>query len=330
MFVTVLLLLASAVAIYLACEWFVNAVEWLGARLNVGTVAVGTVLAAVGTALPESVVTFVAVVFGDSPERREIGVGAAMGGPLALSTIAYATIGVVLAVTTKSLTTRLPNRTDLIADQRRFLVIFLAKLGLGLVAFTWKPWLAWGFLAAYAVYAVRELRSANADGGHSDHDLEPLKLQPRASSPTSWAIALQTVGTLAVIFVASEVFVGQLEEIGPALGLAPAVVALLLAPIATELPEVLNAVIWVRQGKTELAIGNVSGSMMIQATIPSALGIGFTPWLFDRTLVIAGVVTLVSIIAMITLGRLRRLTSGTLLIGAGVYAAFLATTLVLN
>ncbi|WP_205843743.1 sodium:calcium antiporter [Nakamurella deserti] len=330
MFLTVLLLLASAVAIYLACEWFVNAVEWLGARLNVGTVAVGTVLAAIGTALPESVVTFVAVVFGDSPERKEIGVGAAMGGPLALSTIAYATIGVVLAVTTKSLATRLPNRTDLISDQRWFLVIFLAKLGLGLIAFNWKPWLAIGFLAAYVVYAVRELRSAGADGGHSDDDLEPLKLQPRAGRPATWAIAVQTLGTLAVIFVASEVFVGQLERIGPALGLAPAVVALLLAPVATELPEVLNAVIWVRQGKTELAIGNVSGSMMIQATIPSALGIGFTPWLFDTTLIIAGAVTLLSIVVLVTLGRLRRLTSGTLLIAGGIYVAFLATAAVIN
>ena len=60
----VLLLLACAVTIYLACEWFVNAVEWLGVRLQVGPVAVGTVLAAAGTALPESVVTLVAVLFG--------------------------------------------------------------------------------------------------------------------------------------------------------------------------------------------------------------------------------------------------------------------------
>jgi Ca2+/Na+ antiporter len=55
---------------YLSCEWFVNAVEWLGARLNVGPLAVGTVLAAFGTALPASVVTFVAVVFGTTTPRR--------------------------------------------------------------------------------------------------------------------------------------------------------------------------------------------------------------------------------------------------------------------
>lgn len=73
------LLIACAVAIYLSCEWFVNAVEWLGERLNVGKMAVGTILAAFGTALPESVVTLVAVTTGATEEAKNIGVGAAMG-----------------------------------------------------------------------------------------------------------------------------------------------------------------------------------------------------------------------------------------------------------
>ncbi|MEV8516244.1 hypothetical protein [Dactylosporangium sp. NPDC051484] len=87
------LLIACAAAIYLACEWFVNAVEWLGQRLKVGPLAAGTILAAFGTALPESVVTFVAVVFGTSGAQKDIGVGAAMGGPLVLATVAYGVTG---------------------------------------------------------------------------------------------------------------------------------------------------------------------------------------------------------------------------------------------
>ncbi|MET7828108.1 hypothetical protein ABZT23_25945 [Streptomyces sp. NPDC005386] len=90
------LLIVCAVAIYLSCEWFVNAVEWLGERLNVGKMAVGTILAAFGTALPESVVTLVAVTTGATDEAKDIGVGAAMGGPLALSTIAYGVTGAML------------------------------------------------------------------------------------------------------------------------------------------------------------------------------------------------------------------------------------------
>ena len=64
-----LLFLLSAGAIYLACEYFVNGVEWFGQKLSLGATATGTVLAAFGTALPESAVTFVAVVFGKTPEQ---------------------------------------------------------------------------------------------------------------------------------------------------------------------------------------------------------------------------------------------------------------------
>jgi cation:H+ antiporter len=330
MLIAILLLLVSAAAIDLACSWFVNAVEWLGARLQVGTVAVGSVLAAIGTALPESVVTFVAVVFGSGSERKEIGIGAAMGGPLVLSTIAYGVVGVVLILVHHSARLRPKGADELIGDQRWFFVLFIAKLVLGLVVFNWKPWLALAFLAAYAVYVVRELREASADGGHSAEELEPLKLVSKRPHPPGWAIAVQTIGTLAIIFAASQLFVSQIETLGPHLGLAPAVTALLLSPIATELPEVLNAVIWVRQGKEELALANVAGSMMIQVTIPSAIGIAFTPWHFSPTVTLAGVITLVAVAITLLLGRLRRLTSGTLLTGFGLYGLFFAGMLILN
>lgn len=332
MLLAVFLLLLSAALIYLACEWFINSVEWLGARMKVGTVAVGSVLAAVGTALPESVVTLVAVLLpGSDPQARdEIGIGAAMGGPLVLSTIAYAVVGAVLMLVHRSAKVRPAGAAALLEDQRWFFVVFIAKLVLGLVVFSWKPWLAIAFLVAYALYVHRELRSASAAGAHSDADLEPLRLQPKRTSPATWAIAVQTLGTLAVIFAASQLFVLQIESIGPRLGLAPAVTALLLSPIATELPEVLNAVIWVRRGKSELALANVAGSMMIQATVPSAIGIAFTPWLFTPTVTLAGVVTLVSIALMLLLGRLRKLTAGTLLIGLVLYGLFFGGMLILQ
>src|SRR3954467_6247997 len=128
----VVILLACAVAIYLSCEWFVNAVEWLGLRLKVGPLAVGTVLAAFGTALPESVVTFVAVVFGAGPDQKDIGVGAAMGEPLALATAAYGVTGFMLLTRRRGGRGRddLGDTAKLARDQRWFLVIFVVKVTL--------------------------------------------------------------------------------------------------------------------------------------------------------------------------------------------------------
>jgi hypothetical protein len=120
----------------------------------------------------------------------------------------------------------------------------------------------------------------------------PLRLQPSRKTPAGRAVPAQTAATLVLIFGASQLFVKQLEWAGPALGLPAVVVALLLSPVATELPEVMNAIIWVRQGKTQLALANISGAMMIQATFPSAIGIAFTPWHFDTPLLLAGGATL--------------------------------------
>lgn len=324
MITAVALLIACAIVIYLSCEYFVNGVEWVGVRLGVAQSAVGTVLAAFGTALPESVVTFVAVVTGTTPTQKSIGVGAALGGPLVLATIAYAVVGAAfLAWRRKAhgpLLTRAGQRR-LARDQGWFLVIFAAKVGLGVVTFSYKPWLGVLFLMAYLLYSWREV-SGGHELGHEQSSLEPLRLRPRDAMPaTAWAVG-QTLAALAAIFVSSQLFVHQLEIVSPALGLSAQLTALLLSPIATELPETLNAVIWVRQGKTALALGNISGSMMIQATVPSALGILFTPWLLERPLLIAAAVTAASIGLMWLLLRSAALTAARLAVFGLLYGAF--------
>jgi cation:H+ antiporter len=351
----VVLLLACAIVIYLACEWFVNAVEWLGVRLEVGPVAVGTVLAAAGTALPESVVTLVAVLFGSPEHGADVGVGAALGGPLVVGTIAYGVTGAVLLLRRRHASARVPvgasagsvrtlgvpappatgldgddlDTTDtqrLARDQVWFLAIFAVKVALGLVAFAIKPWFGWLFLAAYAVYFRREV--AGGDEQASGEDLEPLRFQRRRATPSTVAVVTQTLVTLAVIFAASQLFVRQLEWAGPALGLPSVVVALLLAPIATELPETMNAIIWVRQGKVELALANISGSMMIQATVPSAFGLFFTPWRFDVPLVLAALATVGAVGYLLTLLRRGQLTPGRLACAALFYVAFAAALVI--
>jgi cation:H+ antiporter len=320
--IPVVLLLLSAAAIYFSCEWFVNAVEWLGRRLNVGSRVVGTILAAVGTALPESTVTFVAVVFGHGARQQDIGVGAALGGPLALATVAYGVVGWTLLVSRRGTGRQdCGDTTDLARDQTWFLAVFACKIALGLVAFAWKPWLGLLFFATYGLYFWRSVRGGTARET-KEAGLKALKLRPSSESPATWAVVTQTLGSLGVIFVASQIFVGQLNSVGTLLGLPATATALLLSPLATELPEIMNAVIWVRQGKTKLALANVSGSMMIQATVPSGLGLLFTPWRFDAALVTAGVCTMIAVGYLLVTLRAGKLTTVNLSLTIGFYALF--------
>jgi cation:H+ antiporter len=322
MLLTIALLLGSAVVIYLACEVFVNGVEWVGRRMAVGEQATGSILAAFGTALPESVVTFVAVVFGATAAQKQIGVGAALGGPLVLSTIAYATVGFVLIACRMKLPKTPAIQRDfrnLARDQGWFLAIFAGKIGLGLVAFAWKPWLGLLFLAAYGAYFWKEMRG---ESDIEEEELEPLKLLPWHAEPPTWACIAQTVAALLVIFGASHLFVKQLGVLGPVLGLKPQLLALLLSPIATELPETLNAIIWVRQGKHRLALANISGAMMIQATVPTAFGLFFTPWGLDPALLVGAGVTAVAVLAMFIAFRRGMIGRRVLASMAGFYGLF--------
>ena len=152
------------------------------------------------------------------------------------------------------------------------------------------------FLLAYVLYVWREMRDDTS--APEDEELEALTFRPNDANPSMGWVMLQTGLALLVIAIASRTFVWQLEAFGEFFHLSPHIVALVLSPVATELPETVNALIWVRQGKERLALANISGAMMIQATIPSSLALFATPWLFDTPLIVAGVITAVAVVAL--------------------------------
>jgi cation:H+ antiporter len=330
MITTILIMIISALIIYFSCELFVNGIEWVGKAFNISQSAVGSVLAAFGTALPESIVTFIAVVFGVNASQKDIGVGAALGGPLVLSTIGYAFIGICIIIFSgrrKMGSCINVNVQKLAKDQIWFMCIFVFKVGLGLVAFAIKPWLGFLFLIVYAVYFYREM---SEDTVEVVGELEPLRFSPKSVNPKKLFIVIQTIISLIFIFIGSQLFVHNLDSLSITLGMPPRLVALLLSPIATELPEILNVFIWVKQGKENLAIANISGSMMIQATVPSALGIIFTPWILDKSLILSAVVTFVAILAIWITLKISCLSAKKLSLNVLLYGIFIIGFLIIK
>jgi cation:H+ antiporter len=76
----------------------------------------------------------------------------------------------------------------------------------------------------------------------------------------------------------AELFVSSIEQLSHGLGVDPLILTLVIAPLATELPETLNSVIWVRQGKDTLALGNITGALVLQSMPLVAFGMVFTSW----------------------------------------------------
>jgi cation:H+ antiporter len=132
------------------------------------------------------------------------------------------------------------------------------------------------------------------------------------------------VVSLAAIIGGAELFVGAVESIAESLGVAPLVLALILAPLATELPEKANSIVWMRQGKDVLAVGNITGAMAFQSTIPVALGLMLTEWDLNRYAIAAGVAGIAgAALALYALPR-QRLRPVHAAIWGGLFAGFVA------
>jgi cation:H+ antiporter len=319
-----LLILAGILIIFASCELFVNSIEWLGRKLRISENAVGTVLAAIGTALPESLVTLIALVFGSGATSQDIGIGAIIGGPLMLGTIAYGSVGLTTLLTRRRRTigTRLElDQIGVSRDVLWFLGIFGVALLAGLVpSHPIKVLIALGLLAAYFAYAFMQLGQEVGEQRH----LEPLHFHRRVSVPDTWRVVFQVaIGTAGMIWGA-KLFVENLSEVATGIGLSAVVLSILLSPVATELPEVMNAVLWVRQGKEDLAIGNVSGSMLVQSAIPCSLGLVFSSWQLSLEPLLGAAAILISTLFVYANLRRARLSAKSLLLSAVPYLVLLA------
>src|SRR5712692_5123392 len=275
----VLLIVGGILIIFAACELFVNSIEWLGRKLKVSENAVGTVLAAVGTALPESMVTLIALVFsGSGTTGKDIGIGAIIGAPLMLSTMAYFAVGAATLGWRhkRTLGTRIElNQLGVSRDVLWFICIFAVAIGFTFVdSYPIKVLVALGIIGAYFAYVFAQL----GEQAGEQRALDPLHFHRRVSVPDTWRVIAQVaIGVVGMIYGA-HLFVDNLADVAEGIGLSAVVLSILLSPIATELPEVMNATLWVRQGKEDLAVGNVAGSMLVQSAIPCALGLAFSPW----------------------------------------------------
>jgi cation:H+ antiporter len=327
------LLLALSFAVILAgALLFTNAVEWAGHRLALGVGAVGSLLAAVGTAMPETLIPIVAVIGGDEGSE-EVAIGAIVGAPFLLATIAMALVG-FSALAYRS---RRPQGRGLRAhaetlerDLGFFIVFFALALAVGWgMPLAARIVAAVVFVIAYGLYVRATLRR----GGElqAEETLKPLIMGPRqirAEPPVGLIVAQLLVG-LGAMVGGAHLFVEELLAVAEDIGVEALVLSLVLAPLATELPEKANSFFWVREGKDALALGNLTGAMVFQSTIPIAVGLLFTSWELDRFAAASIVLGLLGgAVAYVALRRRQRYDAAAIIAWLALYVAFLLIVLV--
>jgi len=307
------------------CELFTNSIEWVGSKLNLSTGAVGSVLAAVGTALPETLVPIVALVFVRGAKSEEIGIGAILGAPFMLSTLAFMMTGLAVIVYHRKGRRGLELSVDtatLGQDMLYFLGVYAVAIGLSFVPS--KPLQVAGGVAlvlAYAHYVrLHFCRHCEEEG----EQLNPLHLTRSVEVPRLRFVLLQVVVSLSAIFFGAHLFVQNLEKVSEFFGISALVLSLIVTPVATELPEKFNSIIWVGRGKDTLALGNITGAMVFQSCIPVMLGVALTPWHLDPRALASAIVALFSAAAVMLAMRIsHRLSPYVLILGGPLYAVWI-------
>jgi len=336
--VDIVVLFLALIVILVGAELFTNGIEWFGRKLDLAEGAVGSVLAAVGTALPETMIPFIAIVFGGGGASTEVGVGAVLGAPFMLGTLAMFVTGVAILASRKHRRQGVEvavNQKVLLHDLRWFVLSY----GLAIAAAFLPPGFEMGkvgvAIALLVVYGWYVRAHLSAEAGEHDEDLAPLRLRHLDRGrghhrvPRLRVVGVQVVLALACIVVGAVFFVGAVQGLAASLGVGSELLALVIAPIATELPEKFNSVIWVRQGKDTLALGNITGAMVFQSAIPTSVALVFAPaaWSIgpDSALsFLSAGIALASLAAIFLPLRIgRRLTGRGLAVGGIFYVAYL-------
>jgi len=278
------------------CALFTNAIEWLGKRFNLSEGAVGSVLAALGTTLPETSIPIIAIFFGTGREQTEVGLGAILGAPFMLSTLVIPILATLLAIYA-----RMGKRGRIFYLNYKAVTVdlsfFAVAYGVAIACVFVSSRLvhaaaAAGLIGLYLYYM--KVKFGENDDEVGEGGIEPLIFSKASASPPYSMIGLQGMAGLVGLILGAHLFISAAETIAATLAMSPLILSLLVAPLATELPEMSNSFLWLYRKKDRLAVGNVTGAMVFQGTFPVSVGLLGTEWALRPTVLVTMVLAVIA------------------------------------
>jgi len=332
MVLDIILLVASLLLILASCAVFVNAVEKIGESFKLHQGIVGSILAAVGTALPETIIPIIAIFFAPGKSGAAIGIGAIAGAPFMLGTLAFFITGaaiLVYALFGKRTITMNVDLCNFKRDLRFFLVFYVVA-----VATTFfhdylavKIIVSAVLLAGYGYYLKRTV-DCDCEAMENVDDLYMARFL-KLSSNRFWIFG-QVFLSLTLLVVGAHFFIQNVQELSQAWGVAPLILSLIITPIATEMPEKLNSIIWVGKKKDTLALGNITGAMVFQSCFPVVFGILFTSWDLRGVTMVSAVLALGSTLTILLWIQVKKTLNPFVLLSGGVFYLLLFAFIMTN
>jgi len=318
------------IVILIAAEVFTNALEHLGEKLGISEGVTGSLFAAIGTALPETMVPLLALLAGTQnvATNEEIGVGSILGAPLMLATLSISLMAISVWKRRGTQGHLRPERTGLTRDLNFFIAAFaFAAIAMyvphSLIAVRYG--IGACMVMIYFVYVMMTLNASKAlvADGHATEAGSDMFLCKIGLPNNMIVIVVQLVLGVALLIAGAKGFIYGVEEAAQIIGISALLLSLLIIPIATELPEKVNSILWIRKGKDTLAFGNITGAMVFQGTLLPAIGIMLTPWEPRAEVVLGIAMTLIAAIWLRYLVAKGGIKVWHLLVNGAMYVTYL-------
>lgn len=306
---SILALGAGFLLLIKGADGFVTGASGVASRLGISPLVVGLTVVALGTSAPEAAISIVSAT--QAADGMTI---ANVFGSNIVNTLA------ILGIT--ALIAEIPIRRATFVAELPF-VLGVTALLLALCLHDGSldridACVLLGLLAAYLFYVVRTARKGASS--------EVVQTTPEKSATPARLAALIVVGAVA-IFVGGQLVVNSATDLARAMGMSDRIIGLTIVSLGTSLPELVTSVSAARRGQTDIAIGNVVGSSILNVLFVLGVSGAITPIPFAEELLIDGMVAFASAallwLVCVRTRSLRRAGGAGLLAGYATYMAYL-------
>lgn len=246
----VILAIGLALIVF-GADYLINGSTLIAKRFKVSDFVIGMTIVGVGTSMPEFVVSFVGTLQGSA----DVAIGNVVGSNIAniLFILGLTALIHPIAVSKTNLRKDIP-----------------LCLGISLLLTVICLWITPGVLGRWAgvllllIYAWFMYRSFK-DNDSVEEEASEVKERPM------WLAVVMVVGGLLALIFGGRMFVNSATAIAAGFGVSEAVISITVLAIGTSLPELAASIAAARQGRTQMALGNVVGSNI--ANIALILGL---------------------------------------------------------
>lgn len=266
MITSILLLLVGFFVLIKGAGYLVSGASSVAARMKISPLIVGLTIVAFGTSAPELVVNVFSAIQG----VNQVAIGNILGSNMANILLVLGLAAGIRALTVQKQTVAKEIPFSLLAAI--VVLVFVSDVVLdhsGLDVISRTDGLALlGFFVIFMYYTYFASKA-----------LPELPRRPKVDS--TLISTTQMIGGLLALFIGGHLIVESAVSIADVLGISQSIIGLTVVALGTSLPELATAIVAVRKGETDMAVGGIVGSNIFNIFLVLGVTATIAPITFD-------------------------------------------------